>query len=112
MMKLACLYPLVLVAVLGCDTKAANKANLEKGLEHYLQHMEPCPGYTSASFPITTAVNSPRRDLEALAGVDLVSKSQVNNNGAAQIQYPRAAAPPFQANRCAWASRTSSASGR
>jgi hypothetical protein len=71
----------------GCNTQTANNANLQKGLDHYLSHIEPCLGFTARSFPMTTPGNSPRRDLEALSDVGLVSKSLLTANNMEQIQY-------------------------
>ncbi len=84
------LFPLILLTTalaVGCDTKTANNANLQQGLDHYLSHIEPWPGFTANSFPMTAFANNPRRDLEALAGVGLVSKSLLTVNNTEQIRY-------------------------
>ncbi len=77
----------LLLALAGCNRKTATNGNLEDGLNHYLSHLQPCPGYTASSFPMTAYAISPRADLEALASVGLVSKSTFLVNGSDQIRY-------------------------
>ena len=73
--------------LLGCDHQKATDGNLADGLNHSLAHLEPCPGYTASSFPMTANAISPRADLEALAGAGLVSKARFLVNGTDQIRY-------------------------
>ena len=75
------------MGLLGCSHNAATDSNLAAGLDHSLAYIQPCPGYTAASFPMTANAISPRADMEALAGVGLVSKAQFLVNGTDQIRY-------------------------
>ena len=75
------------LAVTGCNRNNATNSNLEEGLNHYLSHLQPCPGYTASSFPTNSYAINPRADLEALASVGLLSKSTFLVNGSDQIRY-------------------------
>ena len=81
------LTALLAAGLFGCNHKAANEGNLTDGLNHSLAYIQPCPGYTASSFPMTANAISPRADLEALAGAGLVSKAQFLVNGTDQIRY-------------------------
>ena len=76
-----------LLVVTGCDNKAANDSNLEKGLNHYLGQMEPCLGYTARSFPILRRTGGTDTALEALTAAGLLSRTQTTQNGTVQDQY-------------------------
>lgn len=80
-------FLLTMLLATGCNGKTASNHNLQAGLNHYLQRQEPCPGYTTTSFPIITTALSPRTDLEALASVDLVRKTSLVSDGTGQIRY-------------------------
>ena len=71
----------------GCDTKAANDANLENGLNHYLGQMEPCLGYTVRSFPLIRRTGGTDTALDALTEAGLLTRTQTVQNGTAQDQY-------------------------
>ena len=75
------------LGLLGCNQKAANDRNLTAGLNHALARMQPCPGYTVGSFPVTAEAINPPTNLEVLAAAGLLSKAKFLVNGTDQIRY-------------------------
>ena len=82
----------VLATVLGCDKTAANKSNLEAGLNHFFARQQYCSNYTAANFPKVVADNGGKGEnayLDALAAKGLLDKQPAGTlpNGQTQIEY-------------------------
>jgi hypothetical protein len=83
---------LVLAAALGCDKTAANKSNLEAGLNHFFARQQYCSNYTAANFPKVVVDNGGKGEnayLDALAAKGLLAKKTEGAlpNGQTQIEY-------------------------
>jgi hypothetical protein len=89
--KIATILLLLLAAAVGCDKTAANKSNLEAGLNHFFARQQYCSGYTAESFPklLPDTGKGENAYLDALAAKGLLDKKPAGAlpNGQPRVEY-------------------------